>query len=162
MKCFQVCSPFFPGMSQFLAALCILCLHSSSSLPPSVYGLLSACWKQLLWQWWLFTLAHLPVFLCAYPPNVQCLWWFIGVSVNCCIRSCIKWPAFGKGKMMLLLNGAAQMFFMGIRKRRDCTLLSIWQKPCIWKSLVWALWAAWRGCEGERVAFVINTDICRA
>lgn len=23
----------------------------------------------------------------------------------------------------------------------DCTLLPIWQKPCIWKSLVWALWA---------------------
>lgn len=82
-----------------------------------------------------FPLAHLSEFLWVYALNVQLLCWFIGVSVNCWTRSCMKWSAFGKGKIMFSLREAAQMFFMSTQKRGVCILLSNWQKPCIWKSL---------------------------
>lgn len=109
-----------------------------------------------------FPLAHLSEFLWVYALNVQLLCWFIGVSVNCWTRSCMKWSAFGKGKIMFSLREAAQMFFMSTQKRGVGILLSNWQKPCIWKSLAFFfLWATRWGCEPERTAFVINNDICR-
>lgn len=102
--------------------------------------------------------------------------YFLGLYSKCSILLVIYWcfcqmlikegaelnhQHFGRARLYSRLERLHRLFFMSIQKRGVGTLLSDWQKTCILKSLVWALWAMWRGCEPERVAFVVNNDICR-
>lgn len=135
-------SAVLSGVREFFAE----CVSSASAAVVSYQAQFIGCFKHtevavlnsfFFGGWPLFLPVHLPTFfVLVYTSNVQLFRWFISVCDNYWTKCCINWPAFGKGKIMLLLREAAQMFFMSIQKRGDCTLLSNWRKPCIWKSLV--------------------------
>lgn len=71
--------------------------------------------NSFLGGWWLFSLAHLSAF---FELILQMLNSFgdLLVFVKCWTRSCIKWPAFWKGRIMVSVREAAQMFFMSIQE----------------------------------------------